>query len=195
MPPRSQWRSLFLLALLPSAQAAGGLDDFSNNLFSDLAPLLALFGERVTMQFMSQSLGWADCIALAMAPLGVITIIVSAIRVGGPMRLKAIIGRAKENTSVAEMELMSSTSREVCEMYNGESIVRCQGSAPVWEYICLVPRSTKAAHSEGANGTESMPKFVFKTLEQAVAAGLLFPEGKTQGLRRKKIIVARNMGW
>ncbi|KAK6215124.1 ankyrin repeat protein [Colletotrichum tabaci] len=146
------------MALLASAQAAGGLDDFSNNLFSDLAPLLALFGERVTMQIMSQSLGWADCIALAMAPLGVITIIVSAIRVGGPMRLKAIIGRAKENTSVAEMELMSSTSREVCEMYNGESIVRCQGSAPVWEYICLVPRSTKAADLEGANGTESMPK-------------------------------------
>ncbi|TQN67409.1 hypothetical protein CSHISOI_08022 [Colletotrichum shisoi] len=139
--------------------------------------LLALFGERVTMQFMSQSLGWADCIALATAPLGVITIIVSAIRVGGPMRLKAVIGRAKENTSVAEMELMSSTSREVCEMYNGESIVRCQGSAPVWEYICLVPQSTKAADSEGANGTESMPKFVFKTLKQAVAAGLLFPEG------------------
>ncbi|WQF87613.1 Putative ankyrin repeat-containing domain superfamily [Colletotrichum destructivum] len=181
MAPRSQWRCLVLMALLASAQAAGGLDDFSNNLFSDLAPLLALFGERVTMQFMSQSLGWADCIALAMAPLGVITIIVSAIRVGGPMRLKAIIGRAKENTSVAEMELMSSTSREVCEMYNGESIVRCQGSAPVWEYICLVPQSTKAADSEGANSTESMPKFVFKTLKQAVAAGLLSPERQAQG--------------
>lgn len=77
------------------------------------------------MQFMSQSLGWADCVALAMAPLGIITIIVSAFRVGGPMRLKAIIGRAKENISIAEMELMSSTSREVCELYNGESIVRC----------------------------------------------------------------------
>ncbi|KAJ0162681.1 hypothetical protein CTA2_4182 [Colletotrichum tanaceti] len=183
MAPRSQWRCLVLMALLASAQAAGGLDDFSNNLFSDLAPLLALFGERVTMQFMSQSLGWADCVALAMAPLGVITIVVSAIRVGGPMRLKAVIGRAKENMSVAEMELMSSTSREVCEMYNGESIVRCQGVAPVWEYICLVPQSTKAADSEaeGANGTGALPKFEFKTLKQAVAAGLLFPEGKTKG--------------
>lgn len=30
-------------------------EDFSNNLVSDLAPLLALFGERVTTQFMSQS--------------------------------------------------------------------------------------------------------------------------------------------
>ncbi len=30
------------------------------------------------MQFLSQSLGWADNIILAMAPLGIITIIVAA---------------------------------------------------------------------------------------------------------------------
>ncbi|KAF5525610.1 hypothetical protein CGCA056_v003761 [Colletotrichum aenigma] len=124
MASRRLWACLAFTSLIVSAQA-GALDDFTNNLFSDLAPVLALFGERATMQFMSQSLGWADCVALAMAPLGIITIIVSAIRVGGPMRLKAIIGRAKENISIAEMELMSSTSREVCELYNGESIVRC----------------------------------------------------------------------
>jgi hypothetical protein len=29
--------------------------DFSNNLFSDLAPLLTLFGEQVTKQFLSQA--------------------------------------------------------------------------------------------------------------------------------------------
>ena len=46
--------------------------------------LLALFGERVTTQFMSQSMGWADSIILAMAPLGVVTAVVAAIRVGGP---------------------------------------------------------------------------------------------------------------
>lgn len=46
--------------------------------------LLTLFGERVTTQFMSQSTGWADNIILAMASLGILTIIISAIRVGGP---------------------------------------------------------------------------------------------------------------
>ncbi|WAO86219.1 Hypothetical protein NCS54_00348500 [Fusarium falciforme] len=75
---------LFILATCASCVAADSGDDFSNHLFSDLVPLLALFGERVTMQFMSQSTGWADNIILAMAPLGIITIIVSAIRVGGP---------------------------------------------------------------------------------------------------------------
>lgn len=67
--------------------------DFSNNLFSDLAPLLTLFGEQVTKQFLSLTLGWADHILLTMGPLGIITIVVSAIRVSGPKKLKAVIGR------------------------------------------------------------------------------------------------------
>ncbi|KAK6708305.1 hypothetical protein SNK04_009268 [Fusarium graminearum] len=92
------------------------------------------------MQFLSQSMGWSDCVILAMAPLGIITTIVSAIRVGGPPWLKALIGRSRENTSAVEMELMSSTSHETCELWNGSDIVRCQGLAPVKEFICLIPR-------------------------------------------------------
>ncbi|KAF4492013.1 Serine/threonine-protein phosphatase 6 regulatory ankyrin repeat subunit B [Colletotrichum fructicola Nara gc5] len=199
MARRRLWACLAFTSLIVSAQA-GALDDFTNNLFSDLAPVLALFGERATMQFMSQSLGWADCIALAMAPLGIITIIVSAIRVGGPMRLKAIIGRAKENTSVAEMELMSSTSREVCELYNGESIVRCQGLAPVWEYICLVPRGDNAKDLAKRNSKTS-GRIHFKTLEQAITDGLLSLEGRSSKvtpaddpLDGASMIVIRNTG-
>ncbi|EQB52360.1 hypothetical protein CGLO_08024 [Colletotrichum gloeosporioides Cg-14] len=66
---------LFFILLFARAVSADGGDDFANNLFSDLAPLLALFGERVTMQFMSASMGWADNIILAMAPIGIITAI------------------------------------------------------------------------------------------------------------------------
>ncbi|CAI0649612.1 unnamed protein product [Colletotrichum noveboracense] len=128
-----------LLALGSRCVAADDGDDFVNNLFSDLAPLLALFGERVTMQFMSQSMGWADNIILAMAPIGIITAVIGAIRVGGPSWLKAIIGRAKENLAVAEAELMSSTSKEVCEVWNGRETVKCMGTAPVVELICLLP--------------------------------------------------------
>ena len=69
-------------------------DGFANNLFSDLAPLLTLFGEQVTKQFLSMSLGWEDNVLLAMGPLGILTIIVSAIRVGGVRRLKALVGRS-----------------------------------------------------------------------------------------------------
>ncbi|KAI3321405.1 hypothetical protein HD806DRAFT_523893 [Xylariaceae sp. AK1471] len=108
--------------VLTSLAAADSGDDFSNNLFSDLGPLLALIGERPTMQFMRQSIGWADNFVLAMVPIGIVTIIVAAIRVGGPPRLKAIIGRAMESRAAVEVELMSSTSNEVCELWNGQDV-------------------------------------------------------------------------
>ncbi|KAF4887379.1 hypothetical protein CGCF415_v014881 [Colletotrichum fructicola] len=94
-------------------------DDFSNNLFSYLAPLLTLFGERVTVQFLSLSMGWADNILLACGPLGIVTVIISAIRIGGGQRLKALVGRARESRLVSEQELLSSTSEEVCELWDG----------------------------------------------------------------------------
>lgn len=55
---------------LPSSFAG---DELSNNLFSDLVPLLTLFGEQVTKPFLTLSLGWADNILLAVGPLGVLT--------------------------------------------------------------------------------------------------------------------------
>lgn len=106
------------------------------------------------MQFMSQSMGWADNIILAMAPLGIITAIIAAIRVGGPSWLKAVIGRARENLAAAEAELMSSTSNETCELWNGQEVVRCTGSAPVVEFICLLPASKQQGSQ---NGKDSHP--------------------------------------
>ena len=106
------------------------------------------------MQFMSQSVGMADNIILAMAPLGIITAIVAAIRVGGPSWLKAIIGRARESRAVAESELMSSTSSDVCELWNGQQIVRVMGSGPIREFIVLTPdnggqNTTSASAKDG----------------------------------------------
>ncbi|KAG0644016.1 hypothetical protein HOY80DRAFT_858335, partial [Tuber brumale] len=128
--------SAIFLALLPGALAADGVD-FSNNLFSDLGPVLALFGEQVAKQFMSQSMSWLEDVIFAMAPLGIITAIISAVRVGGPNWLKAVVGRARESGAVAEMELMSSTSHEVCELWNGQAIVRVMGSPDIAEILCF----------------------------------------------------------
>lgn len=57
----------------PDCSPAEGWDNFANNLGSDLAPLLALFGEQVTTQFLSESLSWMDSLLVAIAPLGIIT--------------------------------------------------------------------------------------------------------------------------
>jgi len=76
-------------------------------------------------------MGWIDTIIFAIAPLGIITAIVGAIRVGGPGWLKSIIGRARENRTMAEVELMSSTSREVCGMAKYCQNHGCSGDSAV----------------------------------------------------------------
>ncbi|KAK4203488.1 ankyrin repeat-containing domain protein [Triangularia verruculosa] len=161
-----RYAGLLLISYAVRATADPG-DEFSNNLFSDLAPLLALFGERVTMQFMSQSMGWADSIILAIAPLGIITIVVGAIRIGGPPWLKAIIGRGRENLAVAEAELMSSTSREVCELWNGQQIVRVMGEGPTREFVILLPEQYHdlAQYHDGDGPNSKMAEVEVEVME------------------------------
>jgi hypothetical protein len=80
-------------ATATSSANSSAADDFVNNFLSDLAPLLALFGDQATKQFLSLSTSWADNIMVAMGPLGILTIVVSAIRVSNLKGLKALIGR------------------------------------------------------------------------------------------------------
>lgn len=82
-------------------------------------------------------MGWLDHLIFALAPLGILTAVVSAIRVGGPEWLRAIVGRARENVTTVELELMSSTSDEVCELWNGTGVVRTVGNPEVKEIIYL----------------------------------------------------------
>lgn len=128
----------------PLAETQRDLGGLSSNVISDFGPILALFGEQVAKQFMSQSMGWTDYIIFSMAPLGIITAIVGAIRVGGPGWLKAIVGRARENRAMAEVELMSSTSHEVCELWNGKNVVRILGAPEVRELIYIEPGARTA---------------------------------------------------
>src|SRR4051812_48794683 len=87
------------------AAAADDLSDFSNNLATDIGPLLVLFGESITRQYLSESTSFVDYFIFAMAPIGIITTIISAIRVCGHPALRAFIGRAQEGDGVIEAEL------------------------------------------------------------------------------------------
>ncbi len=78
--------SLGLIATVTSivgAAAAADVGDFSNDLPADLAPLLQLFGEPVTKQYLSEATTFIDYFIFAMAPIGTLTAIVSVIRVCG----------------------------------------------------------------------------------------------------------------
>ncbi|KAL4986628.1 hypothetical protein BDW68DRAFT_162964 [Aspergillus falconensis] len=126
---------LFLLLIGIPAVAAQGWDDFSNNLATDLAPFLSLFGEQVTKQYLSESTTFLDYFIFAMAPMGIITALVSMIRVCGSPALRAFIGRAQEGSGEAEAELCSSTGRDVCEVYHNGGIARVFGRPKILEVI------------------------------------------------------------
>lgn len=120
-------------------------DNLSNNLGSDLAPILALFGEQVTKQYMSESTDYLDSILFALAPLGIITALVSAIRVGGHPKLRSIIGRAKESRGVVEVELLSSTSPDACEVWNGQGIARVLGHPKILKLVYIADGGDNAS--------------------------------------------------
>ncbi|KAJ5455310.1 hypothetical protein N7475_010431 [Penicillium sp. IBT 31633x] len=123
-----------ILVALPVVHA-GGWDDFSNNLATDLAPFLSLFGEQITKQYLSESVNAIDYFIFAMAPMGILTGVVSAIRVCGTPSLRAFIGRAQEGAGNAEAELCTSTSRDVCELYNSGGIARVFGRPKILEIV------------------------------------------------------------
>jgi hypothetical protein len=128
-------------------------DNTINNLLSDLAPLLALFGERFAQQFLSDSTSLWDCIVFACAPLGIITAIVGCIRVSGPPWLRAVIGRAKEHRAEAEIEFMSSTSYDVGESFTGQSIVRTLGKPQIKQLIYVEEHNDGKHHDTDGSDT------------------------------------------
>ncbi|KAK6339199.1 hypothetical protein TWF718_008621 [Orbilia javanica] len=122
-------------APISDADSAGDWDDFANNFATDIAPIVVLFGEQVTKQFLSESTSTLDHIIFAVAPLGVLTAVVSVIRVCGNSSLKAFIGRAQEAHGVSEAELCSSTSRDVCELWSNSGISRIFGRPKILEFV------------------------------------------------------------
>ncbi|RYP44867.1 hypothetical protein DL768_008730 [Monosporascus sp. mg162] len=129
-------RLLFtIFALVPGVRAGDDLSDFSNNLATDLGPLLALFGDSITVQYLSESTSFLDYFIFAMAPIGIITAIVSTIRVCGSPSLRAFIGRSQEGDATIEAALCTSTSRDVCEMFNKGGITRVLGRPSILELV------------------------------------------------------------
>lgn len=76
-----------------------------------------------------------------MGPLGIITAIVSAIRVAGSPSLKAFIGRAQEPPGIAELELLSCTSTSTAELWSDGGIARIFGKPKILEVVRRVNRA------------------------------------------------------
>ncbi|KAF2798845.1 hypothetical protein K505DRAFT_371400, partial [Melanomma pulvis-pyrius CBS 109.77] len=126
---------LFLATVAAADSNVAQWNEFTNNFATDIAPIITLFGEQVTKQFLSESTGFLDNIIFGVAPLGILTAIVSVIRVYGTAPLKSFIGRAQESHGVAEAELCSSTSEDVCELWSNGGICRVFGRPKILEFF------------------------------------------------------------
>jgi hypothetical protein len=82
-------------------------------------------------------------VIFACVPLGIMTAIAGAIRVQGDYLLRAFIGRARENYAAAEIDYLSSTSNEVCELFNGKGIIRTMGTPTVAQLLVVSSRFPK----------------------------------------------------
>ncbi|KAJ4013719.1 hypothetical protein NW752_005430 [Fusarium irregulare] len=146
---------LLFFLLVPPATALFGAsnetdfwDDFANNFATDLAPIIALFGEQVTKQFLSQSTTILDVVIFSVGPLGIITAVVSCIRVSNVTFLKSAVGRAREPHGMPEVELCTSTSENVCELWSNGGICRVFGRPRILEFIYKRPTDPKAYRTE-----------------------------------------------
>jgi hypothetical protein len=109
----------------------------------------------VTKQWLSESLTVWDSIIFAMGPLGIITAVVSMIRVMGSPSLKAFIGRAQESPGTAELELLSCTSDTTTELWNEGGIARVFGRGCILEVVRRTgenPRIETMEESIGKDG-------------------------------------------
>ncbi|KAK7969333.1 hypothetical protein PG996_002230 [Apiospora saccharicola] len=128
-----------------AANATVDQDNFANNAFTNLAPLLTLFGNEVTKQFLAISMGIPDAAILGIAPIGIMTDTVSAIRVGGSYLMKSVIDRARDSPDDEEKYLLSSTSANVRGIWTGNRVIRQNGASKTTVFMFNLNRHTNNA--------------------------------------------------
>lgn len=169
---------LLIYAAIVVIVRADGLSDFSNNLASDLGPLLSLFGDAVTRQYLSESTRFIDYFIFAMAPIGIISTITAVIRVCGGSSLRAFIGRAQEGQGTTEAELCTSTSADVCELFTKGGITRVLGRPDIIELIYI--SDGDQANKNGSKNASRLHLFTSYLVEKS--NGSCWPRMEFSGL-------------
>ena len=115
--------------------------------------MITLFGERLTKQYLSESISLLDNIIFALSPLGVLTAVVSVIRVCGGSSLRAFIGRAQEGPAEAESELLPCVSESTAELFNEGGISRVFGRPKIVEIVMWQNENTHTGEKSIQIGT------------------------------------------
>ncbi|KAL4810154.1 hypothetical protein BDV18DRAFT_130387 [Aspergillus unguis] len=190
------WQYLALIVLfgVTTVQAGSDWEDFANNFAADLAPLVALFGERLTKQFLAESTSILDNYIFSLCPLGILTAVVSVIRICGNSSLRAFVGRANEAPGEAENELLSCVSEGTAELFNDGGISRVFGRPRILEVICYEENGSYKLGSL-RDAIKSGAWSVYGEDTKSEGGLLSLPEIDIPNLSLNKGIKRRSIGW
>lgn len=100
--------------------AASG--DLWSTVIANVAPVMALVGERNAKEFLRMSSSIDQLILMATAPLGILSLMVCAIRLSGPRMLRRIVGRESDRHSEALVDLTPLSVSPASSVYTPKAV-------------------------------------------------------------------------
>jgi hypothetical protein len=97
-------------------------NDVWASVVANVAPLMALVGERNAKEFMRTTTTWHQVLPLSAAPIGILAILVSAIRLSGPGFLRRLVGRDSERRTEALVELTPLSVKPATSVYTPRAV-------------------------------------------------------------------------
>jgi len=97
-------------------------NDVWASVVANVAPLMALVGERNAKEYMRTTSSSFQLLPISAAPIGMLAILVSAIRLSGPIFLKRLVGRDSERRSEVLVELTPLSVRPATSVYTSRAV-------------------------------------------------------------------------
>lgn len=107
----------------PPNQVNAG-EDLATDSLASISPLLILIGERVTKQLLRNITGLPSALSLATAPMGLITVVSSLLRLCGLQPLRSFLGYVNEARTVAAVEITRANSGGIHGEIVNDQVVR-----------------------------------------------------------------------
>jgi hypothetical protein len=92
------------------------------SVIANVAPLMALVGERNAKEYMRTISHWHQLLPLCCAPVGILTILVSAVRLSGPGLLRRLVGCDCDRRSEVLVEVTPLSVRPATSAYTPQAV-------------------------------------------------------------------------
>ncbi|RYO18105.1 hypothetical protein AA0111_g10857 [Alternaria arborescens] len=120
----------------PVATAIVSSSDLWATVVANIAPLMALVGERHAKEYLRSMTSSEQIFNLSVAPVGILSILISTIRISGPLYLRRLIGRESERRCEAMVEITPVSVLETTPVYVDGKIEIEPGQVKETAFFC-----------------------------------------------------------